>query len=62
MVVGAILVLLIQTQLLLTNLRVALEHLLVTLLPIQVLKHMLMVYHLVVYTVEDFQPHQDHIL
>ena len=57
---GVIMVLLIQTQLLITNLRVALEHLLVTHLVIQVLKHMHTVYHLVVPIVEDSQLLRDH--
>ena len=61
MEVGVILVLLIQTQLLITNLRVVLVHLLVTLLVTQVLKHMLTVYHLVVPIVEDSQLLRDHI-
>ena len=62
MEVGVILVLLIQIQLLLTNLRVALVHLLDTLLVAQVLKHMLKVYHLVVSIVEVSQLLRDHTL
>ena len=61
MEVGDTMVPLIQIQLLLINLRVARVHLVDTLLPIQVLKHMLMVYHLWFPTIEDLRHHQGHI-